>query len=137
MTFQLAYDEMLIEVYGQLAPVAGQENGQSEIAVAKYEALQQSRNQFMDSLTLLYPGLYATRIMNAFRAPVVSGSMSHRERIDTLKLRFFDMHPSMIPRCFMPRFIPSGLWIISPFTVWIPFPWSSRRSNLWRRWTRS
>jgi len=47
----------------------------------------------MDSLTQLYPGLYAIRIMNAFRAPVVSGIMSHHERIDTLKRLFFDVAP--------------------------------------------
>ncbi len=92
MTFQFAYDEMLVEVYSQLARVVhGDENYQR--TVTAYEELQDQRNGFMDSLTLLYPGLYATRIMNALRAPVVSGSMSHRERIDTLRLRFFDISP--------------------------------------------
>ena len=45
----------------------------------------------MDSLSVLYPDLYATRIMNAFRAPFVQGSLSHAERIESLKRHFFDV----------------------------------------------
>jgi peroxiredoxin len=92
MTFQLEYEERLTGVYGQLFPARpGEEHYDS--AVERYEALQRGRSDFMDSLTLLYPGLYATRIMNAFRAPVVRGSMTHPQRIDTLKLHFFDAAP--------------------------------------------
>ncbi|MDX2432911.1 MAG: TlpA disulfide reductase family protein, partial [Bacteroides sp.] len=40
--------------------------------------------------SLLYPELYATGIMNAFRTPVVSGFISHGERIEILKQHFFD-----------------------------------------------
>ncbi len=53
MTFQFAYDEMLVEVYSQLARVVhGDENYQR--TVTAYEELQDQRNGFMDSLTLLY-----------------------------------------------------------------------------------
>ena len=90
MTFQLEYEEMLTRVYNQLFP-ARPGGDRYDSTVKRYEELQHGRNSFMDSLTLLYPGLYATRIMNAFRAPVVRGSMTHPERIDTLKLHFFDV----------------------------------------------
>ncbi len=90
MTFQLEYEERLTRVYGQLFPARPGED-RYDSAVKRYEELQLERNRFMDSLTLLYPDLYATRIMNAFRAPLVRGSMTHPERIDTLKQHFFDM----------------------------------------------
>ena len=88
MTFQLDYETGLTEVYRQLFPAMPGDPGY-ETAVHRYEMLQIGRNRFMDSLTHIYPELYATRIMNAFRAPVVPGSITHRERIDTLKRLFF------------------------------------------------
>jgi peroxiredoxin len=89
MTFQLDYEDRLMEVYGQLFPSTPGDPGY-ESAVARYEVLQHRRNRYMDSLSHRYPELYATKIMNAFRAPVVLGSVPHKERIDTLKRLFFD-----------------------------------------------
>lgn len=74
VTFQLAYEASLPEAYS---------------VPEKYESLQLHRRRFMDSLTSLYPDLYAVKIMNAFRAPVVSSLASHPERIDTLRKSFF------------------------------------------------
>ena len=92
MSFQLAYEERLTEVYGDLSRARpGDELHQ--LAVSRYEDLQRKRMWFMDSLTVLYPHLYATRIMNAFRAPFVSGSLSHAGRIETLRQHFFDLAP--------------------------------------------
>lgn len=88
MTFQLDYEASLMQVYGRLYPARPGEPDYRE-AVAAYESLQHGRNRYMDSVSALHPGLYATRIMNAFRAPVIPGAMSHRERIDTLKNVFF------------------------------------------------
>jgi thiol-disulfide isomerase/thioredoxin len=39
---------------------------------------------------MLYSDLYAIRMMNAFRSPLIPGAMSHSQRIDTLKTCFFD-----------------------------------------------
>jgi peroxiredoxin len=89
MTFQLDYETRLMKVYGKLFPARPQDP-EYRSAASRYEALQEGRNRFMDSLSAIYPGLYATRIMNAFRVPVVPASISHRERIDTLKKIFFE-----------------------------------------------
>ena len=89
-TYQLAYEEMLSEVYGELLQVDDEDELYPK-AVEWYEDLQRSRILFMDSLSVLYPDLYATRIMNAFRAPFVPGSLSHAERIESLKRHFFDV----------------------------------------------
>jgi peroxiredoxin len=89
MAFQLDYEAKLTEAYRGLFPAMPGDKGY-ESRVAGYESLQQGRVRFMDSITALYPGLYATRIMNAFRAPVVPGSMTHAQRIDTLKRTFFN-----------------------------------------------
>ena len=101
MTFQLAYEEKLSEVYGELLGATSEdelyllgatsEDEQHQVAVHRYEDLQRRRMWFMDSLSVLYPDLYATRIMNAFRAPFVQGSLSHAERIESLKRHFFDV----------------------------------------------
>jgi peroxiredoxin len=47
----------------------------------------------MDSIARTYPDLYVTRIISAFRVPVVPGSLDHRERMETLKLVFFEDAP--------------------------------------------
>lgn len=92
MTFQLAYEEKLTEVYGDLFSTRpGDELHQ--VAAKRYEDLQRKRMWFMDSLSQQAPDLYATRIMNAFRAPMVSGSLSHAERIEALRQHFFDLAP--------------------------------------------
>lgn len=91
-SFQLNYEEKLALVYGKLSPaLPGDEK--YEAAVKRYEELQLGRKAFIESRIERYPDLYATRIMSAFRAPVVSGSMSHQKRIDTLKGLFFDVAP--------------------------------------------
>jgi len=90
MTFQLAYEEMLKEVYGGLIGAAT-EDELYLLSVKRYEDLQRRRMWFMDSLSVLYPDLYATRIMNAFLAPFVPGYLSHAERIESLKRHFFDV----------------------------------------------
>lgn len=92
ITFQLDYETRLMEVYRKLFP-ARPGDPLYESAVISYEELQNHRNHFMDSISAAYPGLYATRIMNAFRVPRVPGSMSHSERIDTLKGLFFNDAP--------------------------------------------
>lgn len=90
MSFQLAYEEMLTRVYGQLSQVRP---GDVDYALvqANYERLQEERLSFMDSLSQVHPDLYATRIMNAFRVPVIPSGLSHSERIEVLKERFFDL----------------------------------------------
>lgn len=92
MSFELAYEEQLMTVYGELFP-PGPDHPGYEASVRRYDELQLRRTRFMDSLSAIHPGLYAIRIMNAFRAPVIPGSMSHRERIDTLQRCFFDHAP--------------------------------------------
>ncbi len=79
MEFELGYEAQLMSVYGQLYPI----QRDNEDAVTRY----------MDSITHLYPDLYAVRIMNAFRAPIIPGEIAHQERIDTLKKCFFDQAP--------------------------------------------
>ncbi|MCK5137931.1 MAG: AhpC/TSA family protein [Bacteroidales bacterium] len=93
MAFELDYEDKLRREYNQLYSTES-DHPDHVSAVRVYDALQHQRTRFMDSLTAIYPGLYAIRIMNAFLAPVIPGSMSHIERIDTLKSCFFD-HAAM------------------------------------------
>lgn len=89
LEFELSYEAELMTLYGQLYPESAElEN--HDLVVRRYYELQQERTRFMDSLSYLYPDLYAIKIMNAFRSPVVPGEMSHLQRIDTLKQCFFD-----------------------------------------------
>ena len=88
MNFELEYEAQLMTVYGQLYPTRMGKEGHD--AVVRYSVLQSERTRYMDSITQLYPDLYAVRIMNAFRAPLIPGEMPHKQRIDTLKLCFFD-----------------------------------------------
>ncbi|MCP4312004.1 MAG: AhpC/TSA family protein [Bacteroidetes bacterium] len=92
MSFQLDYEAKLSSLYGRLSPAMPGDSSYESV-VRQYEELQIGRKAYMESQTELYPELYATRIMNAFRAPVVSGTMSHHERIDSLKRLFFDVAP--------------------------------------------
>lgn len=92
MAFQLAYEDLLSELYPHLSG-AEPEDERTVRAAQNYEELQERRSNFMDSLNLLYPELYATRIMSAFRSPMVSGSLTHGERIEELKQHFFDLAP--------------------------------------------
>jgi peroxiredoxin len=89
MNFELDYEERLMAVYGQLYPAPTGEDEYDAVA-GRYNALQGERMRYMDSVTSLYPDLYAVRIMNAFRAPLIPGEMKHLQRIDTLKQCFFD-----------------------------------------------
>jgi len=90
MNFELGYEAQLMSVYGQLYP---NREGGNDDAVARYNAIQIERESYMDSITRIYPELYAIRIMNAFRAPMIPGQMAHRQRIDTLKECFFNHAP--------------------------------------------
>jgi thiol-disulfide isomerase/thioredoxin len=81
MEFELNYEARVMIAYGQLpAPEA----------VKNYESFQLERKWFLDSLTTRYPDLYAIRMMNAFRSPLIPGAMTHKQRLDTLKSCFFD-----------------------------------------------
>jgi thiol-disulfide isomerase/thioredoxin len=88
MDFQLEYEADLSQAYRAIFP-ARPGVPEYERAVEAYEELQAGRIRFMDSLTMAHPGLYATRIINAFRVPVVSGSTGHGERILALRDVFF------------------------------------------------
>jgi thiol-disulfide isomerase/thioredoxin len=88
MDFELEYESRLMTVYGNLYPADSSERCLN--ATMLYDSLQVRRARFMDSLNARYPDLYAVRIMNAFRSPYTPGSLSHRERIDTLKTSFFN-----------------------------------------------
>lgn len=89
MDFELNYETRLVEVYGQLSPSRpGLE--EYETAVTRYDDLQLQRNRFLDSMSVRYPDLYATRIMNALRAPFIPGHVTHSERIDSLQSCFFN-----------------------------------------------
>jgi len=92
VSYQLDYEAELTGTYPLLQP-SRPGNPVYEAAVTYYEDLQRNRIRFLDSLSTLYPELYATRIMNAFRAPVIPGNMSHEKRIDTLKSVFFESAP--------------------------------------------
>ena len=89
MDFEMQYESGLMAVYGKLDPHRRGEEGYVA-AVDRYNELQAERNRYMDSVTQAYPGLYAVKMMNAFRSPVIPGEMSHPDRIDTLKHCFFD-----------------------------------------------
>jgi thiol-disulfide isomerase/thioredoxin len=88
MDFELEYESELMKVYGQLDPSRRGEAGY-EAAVSSYNQLQKERTSFMDSVTRVHPGLYAVKMINAFRSPFIPGDMSHDDRIDTLKRSFF------------------------------------------------
>lgn len=88
MEFELGFESQLMSTYQQLYPADSSERCLN--ATLWYDSLQVRRIRFMDSLTALYPDLYAVRIMNAFRSPFTPGSLSHQDRIDTLKKIFFD-----------------------------------------------
>jgi thiol-disulfide isomerase/thioredoxin len=87
MEYELNYEEELMSVYRQLYPGRG---GTDPQLVARYEAIQLEREQYIDSVSSRFPALYAVRIMNAFRAPFIPGFLSHLERVDTLKECFFN-----------------------------------------------
>lgn len=89
MDYELSYEAELMDLYGQLYPETT-ESDNHDLVVHRYNELQRERTLFIDSLTYLYPDLYAIKIMNAFRSPFVPGEMSHLQRIDTLKQSFFD-----------------------------------------------
>ncbi len=88
MAYEMEYESAIMALYGRLFRQAA--GAPDSVASARYDALQRDRTRFMDSLSERYPQLYAVRIMNAFRSPFTPGSMTHQERIDTLKISFFD-----------------------------------------------
>lgn len=88
MAYELDYESAIMGLYNRL--FLQQPGSCDSVTADQYDALQRDRTRFMDSLSARYPGLYAVRIMNAFRSPFTPGSMTHQERIDTLKISFFD-----------------------------------------------
>ncbi len=90
MEFELEYEAQLMSLYQELSPTRSGKETRHDAAVNRYNSLQSERIRYMDSISGLYPDLYAVRIMNAFRAPTIPGEMTHRQRIDTLKACFFD-----------------------------------------------
>lgn len=92
MSFQIAYEELIAESYGQLLLVEPDDMDHPAV-LHNYERLQRDRLAFMDSLTLSHSDLYVTRILNAFRVPVIPGSLSQADRREELQLRFFEMAP--------------------------------------------
>ena len=89
VNFELNYEDQLMDLYGQLYSAGRGERDHADM-VKRYNELQTDRVIYMDSVTRIYPDLYAVRIMNAFRAPMIPGEMPHRQVIDTLKQCFFD-----------------------------------------------
>jgi thiol-disulfide isomerase/thioredoxin len=89
VNFELEYEDQIMNVYSQLYSPAWGDRDRDDL-VQLYNELQADRSFYMDSVSRVYPDLYAVRIMNAFRAPVIPGEMPHRQRIDTLKQCFFD-----------------------------------------------
>ena len=87
--YEVDYEEKIMELYRKLHPPRPGDP-EYDSAVRQYEKAQRKRNRFMDSLEAVHPGLYTTRIIRAFRSPFLPGSMTHRERIDTLKICFFN-----------------------------------------------
>jgi thiol-disulfide isomerase/thioredoxin len=87
--FELEYEGHIMDLYSRLYS-AGRGDRDRDDPVRQYNELQSQRSAYMDSVTRVYPGLYSVRIMNAFRAPVIPGEMTHHQRIDTLKQCFFD-----------------------------------------------
>ena len=87
MEYELNYEEELMSLYRRLYP--GQEAPDPGPA-ARYETIQLDRERYLDSVSSRFPELYAVRIMNAFRAPFLPGSLSHLQRVDTLKECFFN-----------------------------------------------
>lgn len=88
MAYELGYESAIMALYSRL--FMQQEGSTDSVTAAQYDALQRDRIRYMDSLSDRYPDLYAVRIMNAFRSPFTPGYMTHQQRIDTLKISFFD-----------------------------------------------
>jgi thiol-disulfide isomerase/thioredoxin len=103
--FERAYKTEMKSLRGQLYPPRVGEEDLAAV-IGRYNNLQEERIRYMDSITLRYPDLYAVRLMNAFRAPMIPGELSHSERIDTLKHAFFDYAAIDDPRLlFAPVYI--------------------------------
>jgi peroxiredoxin len=60
------------------------------IAAGKFESLQKRLSQVQDSLSGLYPLSLAVRIIKNQSTPFLSASLSKEERINYLRLHFFD-----------------------------------------------
>lgn len=93
---QMEYEAEMMETFRVLYPPRPG-HPVYEAAVAYHEALQQERMRYIDSVSVHHPDLYATRIINAFRTPIIPGNLTREERIDTLKKVFFSMAPIRDP----------------------------------------
>jgi len=89
---QLEYEAGLMETIEVMSP-ARPGHPVYEAAARYYETLQSDRLRYMDSVIAQHPDLYATRIIRAFRTPVIPGKLSGEERIDTLQQLFFSISP--------------------------------------------
>ena len=59
-------------------------------AAGEFESLQRSQEKVFDSLSRLYPGSYALRIIRLQKTPFLSASLTKDQRLDYLKAHFFD-----------------------------------------------
>jgi hypothetical protein len=81
LAYEIGYEEKIMELYRDLSDTRNSH---------QYDAIQWQRKAYIDSISEAHPDLYATRLIRAFRSPFIPGSMSHRERIDTLRTCFFN-----------------------------------------------
>jgi peroxiredoxin len=58
--------------------------------VGEFEKIQHRQQQFLDSLTKLYPNSIAVRISKIYQSPFVPVSMNKEERMAFLKAHYFD-----------------------------------------------
>jgi peroxiredoxin len=56
----------------------------------EFESIQRSQEKVFDSLSQLYPQSYALRILKLQQTPFLSASLSKDERVEFLKMHFFD-----------------------------------------------
>jgi peroxiredoxin len=67
-----------------------EENDFYEKAVVEFESSQRGMLKIQDSINALYPNLFALRIIKNQSTPFLSASLSKDERINYLKVHFFD-----------------------------------------------
>jgi peroxiredoxin len=56
----------------------------------EFESIQKSQAKAFDSLSRIYPDSYAVRILRLQQTPFLSSSLSKDDRVDYLKVHFFD-----------------------------------------------
>lgn len=58
--------------------------------IEEFEAIQKNQTKLLDSLSRLYPSSFAVRIFKTQEPPFLPASLSKEERLNYLKLHFFD-----------------------------------------------